>query len=113
MKVTDLTAFCLWFSIAHPLLHLLPMPGYQDPSSSRKPPPHPEIEISMDGAWSLCNSMMKLELLITGSSGLGDSAYRGGGSPGKGILLGVLVAPVQMQDHGFCFTGRGEVMIPS
>ena len=34
--------------------------------------PHPGTETSMDGAWSLCNSVMKLELLITGSSGLGD-----------------------------------------
>ena len=38
MKVTDLTAFCLWLSTPHPLLHLLPMPGYQDPPSCRKPP---------------------------------------------------------------------------
>ena len=113
MKVTDVTAFSLCFSIAHPLLHLLPMSGYQDPPSSRKPLPHPETETSMDGAWSLCNSVMKLELLITGSSGLGDPAYREEGSPGKGVLLGALVPPAQMQGHGLCFTGRGEVMIPS
>ena len=73
--------------------------------------PHPGTETSMDGAWSLCNSMMKLELLITGSSGLGDPAYREGGNPG--VLLGALVAPAQMQGHGFGVTGRGEMMIPS
>ena len=38
MKVTDLTTFCLWFSTAHPILHLLPMPGYQDLPLNRKPP---------------------------------------------------------------------------
>ena len=75
--------------------------------------PHPGTETSMDGAWSLCNSMMKLELLITGSSGLGDPAYREGGSPGKGVLLGALGAPAQMQGHGFGVTGRGEMTIPS
>ena len=35
---TDLTAFCLWFPTEHPLLYPLPIPGYQDPPSSRKPP---------------------------------------------------------------------------
>ena len=67
----------------------------------------------MDGAWNLCNSVMKLELLITGSSGLGDPAYMEGGGPGKGVLLGALIAPAHMQGHGFGVTGRREVMISS
>ena len=82
MEVSDLTAFCLWFSLHIPSSTLCQC---RDTRIPLQPANHPHSQDRNQHRWCMDSPrfMVKLELLLTGISGLGDLAHGEGAAQGR------------------------------